>query len=69
MLERAAARLLRRRALLFEADGRVEDAIAAWTRINRFRPEADIFVRSAQPWDHMNPALPKYGAYPPGKSY
>jgi hypothetical protein len=34
-----------------------------------FRPEADIFVKSAQPWDHMNPALPKYDTYPPGKSY
>jgi hypothetical protein len=34
-----------------------------------FRPEADIFVKSAQPWDHMDPALPKYPTYPPGKSY
>ncbi len=34
-----------------------------------FRAEADIFVKSAQPWDHMNPALPKYATYPPGKSY
>jgi hypothetical protein len=34
-----------------------------------FRPEADIFVNSAQPWDHMDPALPKYATYPPGKSY
>ncbi len=34
-----------------------------------FRPEADIFVQSAQPWDHMNPDLPKYPAYPPGRSY
>ena len=34
-----------------------------------FRPEADIFVRSAQPWDHMNPDLPKYPTYPPGKGY
>src|SRR6516162_4285100 len=24
-----------------------------------FHPEADIFVKSAQPWDHMNPDLPK----------
>jgi hypothetical protein len=21
----------------------------------------DVFASSAQPWDHMNPALPKYG--------
>jgi hypothetical protein len=34
-----------------------------------FRAEADIFVKSAQPWDHMDPALPKYATYPPGKSY
>jgi hypothetical protein len=34
-----------------------------------FRPEADIFVKSAQPWDHMNPDIPKYDAYPPGRSY
>ncbi len=30
-----------------------------------FRPEADIFVKSAQPWDHMNPDLPKHDTYPP----
>ena len=34
-----------------------------------FRAEADIFTKSAQPWDHMDPALPKYSAYPSGKSY
>ena len=34
-----------------------------------FRPEADIFVRSAQSWEHLNPALPKYDTYPPGRSY
>jgi len=34
-----------------------------------FRPEADIFVQSAQPWDHMNPDIPKYPTYPPGMSY
>ena len=34
-----------------------------------FRPEADIFVRSAQPWDHMDPDLPKHDTYPPGKAY
>ena len=34
-----------------------------------FRPEADIFVKSAQPWDYMDPTLPKYETYPPGKSY
>ena len=34
-----------------------------------FRADADIFVKSAQPWDHMDPALPKYDTYPPGRSY
>jgi hypothetical protein len=34
-----------------------------------FRPEADIFVRSAPPWDNLDPALPKHDTYPPGKSY
>ena len=34
-----------------------------------FRAEADIFVKSAQPWDYMDPGLPKYAAYPPGKAY
>jgi hypothetical protein len=34
-----------------------------------FRPEADIFVKSAQPWEHLDPALPKYETYPPGRSY
>jgi hypothetical protein len=34
-----------------------------------FRAEADIFTKSAQPWDHMDPAIPKYDTYPSGKSY
>jgi hypothetical protein len=34
-----------------------------------FQADADIFVKSAQPWDHMNPALAKYPTYPPGRSY
>jgi hypothetical protein len=34
-----------------------------------FHAEADIFTKSAQPWDHMDPAIPKYDTYPPGKSY
>ncbi len=36
---------------------------------SEFRPEADIFVKSAQPWEHLNPDLPKYDTYPPGQSY
>jgi hypothetical protein len=34
-----------------------------------FRPEANIFVKSAQPWDYMDPKIPQYGTYPPGRSY
>ena len=36
---------------------------------SEFRPEADIFVKSAQPWDYMNPELPKHQTYPPGRAY
>jgi hypothetical protein len=27
------------------------------------RPAADIFTKSAQPWDYMNPKLPKFPGY------
>ncbi len=33
-----------------------------------FQPEANIYAKSAQPWDHMDPALPQYPSYPPGRS-
>ncbi len=36
---------------------------------NWFRPKADIFMRSAQPWDHDETGVPKYDGYPPGRSY
>ena len=29
-----------------------------------FRPSQDIFIVSAQPWDHMNPRLPKVPRLP-----
>ena len=29
------------------------------------RPAIDIYTDSAQPWDHMNPELPKYPKGPP----
>jgi hypothetical protein len=29
-----------------------------------YRPTMDIFVARAQPWDHMNPELPKFPGYP-----
>jgi len=31
---------------------------------SRYRPAMDIFVTSAQPWDSMNPELPKFPGYP-----
>ena len=30
-----------------------------------FRPQMDFFVCDAQPWDHMDPAIPKFDRYPP----
>jgi len=30
-----------------------------------FQPEMDIFVSDAQPWDQMNPTIPKFEQYPP----
>lgn len=30
----------------------------------QYIPQLDIYVSSAQPWDHMNPALPKFPKMP-----
>ena len=30
-----------------------------------FHPQMDIFVSRAQPWDRMDPELPRYDTYPP----
>ena len=30
----------------------------------QYAPQLDIYVSSAQPWDHMNPALPKFPKMP-----
>jgi hypothetical protein len=30
-----------------------------------YKPTLDIFTSSAQPWDHMNPALTKFPKMPP----
>jgi len=32
---------------------------------SRFKPQMDIFVSDAQPWDQMDPAIPKFEQYPP----
>ena len=34
-----------------------------------FQPEANIFTKSAQPWDALDPAIPAFETYPDGKSY
>jgi hypothetical protein len=33
---------------------------------SQYRPTFDIFVASAQPWDLLDPKLPKHDKYPPG---
>jgi hypothetical protein len=33
---------------------------------SKFQPAIDIYTASAQPWDYMNPELPKYPKLPPG---
>jgi hypothetical protein len=30
-----------------------------------FQPQMDIFVSDTQPWDQMDPAIPKFEQYPP----
>ncbi len=32
---------------------------------NAFRPQFDVHVADAQPWDSMDPAIPKFDGYPP----
>jgi hypothetical protein len=31
----------------------------------RFKPALDMYASSAQPWDHMDPTLPKFPTTPP----
>jgi hypothetical protein len=31
---------------------------------SQFRPAMDFYISSAQPWDHMDPALPKFAQMP-----
>lgn len=33
---------------------------------SRYQPSANMYVDSAQPWDSMNPHLPKFAKAPPG---
>ena len=30
----------------------------------QYKPQMDIYTKSAQPWDHMDPALPKFPGMP-----
>ena len=32
---------------------------------SQYKPQMDIYTKSAQPWDHMDPALPKFAGMPP----
>lgn len=32
---------------------------------SQYQPTMDIFTSRAQPWDHMNPAVPKFPQMPP----
>ena len=32
-----------------------------------FKPDADIFMQSAQPWDHVD--APRFDTYPTGQAY
>jgi hypothetical protein len=32
-----------------------------------FQPRMDLYTASAQPWDYMNPDLPKFPKFPPPK--
>ncbi len=32
---------------------------------SEFRPTMDLYTASAQPWDYMNPDLPKFTKFPP----
>lgn len=34
-----------------------------------FQPEANIFAKSAQPWDKLDPSILSFETYPSGKSY
>lgn len=34
---------------------------------SQYRPSMDIFTDSAQPWDHMDPALAKFPKMPPAE--
>ena len=33
-----------------------------------FQPQMDFFVSDAQPWDQMDPAIPKFEQYPPQRT-
>lgn len=35
---------------------------------SQYRPQVDIYTSSAQPWDHMDPNLPKFPKMPPMKA-
>ena len=56
-------------SLLFAIPSAASDSIAvAAANLDDpsiFKPAMDIYTSSAQPWDHMNPNLPKFPKMPP----
>jgi hypothetical protein len=47
------------------ATGVVGVSVASLDDPSLFRPQMEIFTSEAQPWDHLDPDLPKYEEYPP----
>jgi len=39
--------------------------LPAWTNPSLFKPKVNMWISDAQPWDHMDPNLPKFEKYPP----
>jgi hypothetical protein len=48
---------------LFQPE-RISVTAASLDEPSAFRPDADCYTASAQPWDYMNPELPKYPRMP-----
>jgi hypothetical protein len=48
-----------------EVDEKVSIMAGSLERPELVSAQADIYTASAQPWDHMNPDLPKFLKLPP----
>jgi hypothetical protein len=51
---------MRARMSYQEVDEKVSIMAGSLDDPSWYRPQADIYTASAQPWDHMNPDLPKF---------